>query len=389
MMVQGEQKLLVTGLNEDPLIDPRLLARVAQKAGRSPMSISFEILRRRFSRQNLRPIEYITYGLWRKEMDATTKDRYLSQENSRTLNRSLSSPGNENHKRAFADKFLSGLLFSGLGLPVPENRAVYSPNVGYGPLPVLRDAVALAAFMLDPGNHPFFGKPVGGSRSIGALSVLSRAGDGKVLLGDGREVSAMALAQEIAGAFPRGWLIQELLRPAETVLGLSGPALGTVRIVTFWGNTPVPQVLYGFWRLPATGSMTDGIVGGKNVACALDTQTGAVTRARLGDYMTGKALTHALADPSRPLIGFQIPDWNPLLVRLCDAHQAFPGHGILGWDVALTMRGHVVTEVNTNPMHTSFQRAVDAPFLTPERKALLDDVPVGVKSRRDSAEARR
>ena len=97
----------------------------------------------------------------------------------------------------------------------------------------MHSAEAIASYLLTPGNLPVFGKPLAGSRSVGAVSIIKVQGD-LVELGDGRQVSALVLGNEIAAAFPKGYMFQELLRPHPEIERLSGPAVASIRVFTLW-----------------------------------------------------------------------------------------------------------------------------------------------------------
>ncbi len=46
-------------------------------------------------------------------------------------------------------------------------------------------------------------------------------------------------------------------------------ALAAVRFVTLWGPDG-PRPFYAMWCLPAKGAMTDAVLAGANVVCAID-----------------------------------------------------------------------------------------------------------------------
>jgi hypothetical protein len=145
-----------------------------------------------------------------------------------------------------------------------------------------------------------------------------------------------------------------------------------VRVVTLW-ETGGPQVLYSVWRHPAPGTWVDAAIFGKpNVGCALDAE-GTVTMAQLGDLFTGRAITHSQINPELPLIGYRLPHWREILEICRSAHRLFPGHALIGWDIAITGRGPVISEVNSNPLHMSYQRAYRRGFLDAAHRSRLDE----------------
>lgn len=268
------------------------------------------------------------------------------------------------------DKYLTGQVLQACGFPVPGIKAVFSAFASFGATPTLRTAEDLAGWLTTTDQLPAFAKPVDGTMSLGSVPLLS-AEAGQVSIGS-QIVSASALASEVARLFPRGWLIQEQLRQPEAIEARIGPGIGTVRLVTLW-EAGGPEVLYGVWRHPAVGTWVDAAIHGKkNVGCALDSE-GRITMARLGDLLTGRDLTHSLVTPELPLVGFQLDQWSEIVSIGRSAHRLFPGHALIGWDFAMTLRGPVISEVNANPLHMSYQRAFRRGFLHGAHLSRLDE----------------
>jgi hypothetical protein len=196
----------------------------------------------------------------------------------------------------------------------------------------------------------------------------------------GRTVETAVLAAEVAAHYPDGWLIQELLRQPQDIEALIGPAIGTVRLVTLW-EASGPEVLYSVWRHPAPGTWVDAAIhGAPNTGCALDGE-GTVIRAQLGDLFSGKAITHSLINPDLPLVGKRLEQWAEIAAIGRAAHRLFPGHALIGWDFAMTVRGPVIGEVNHSPLHMSYQRAFERGFLHAEHRSRLDAARALLKAR--------
>jgi hypothetical protein len=252
---------------------------------------------------------------------------------------------------------------------VPRIKAIYAADGPFGEVPALATAEALADWLAKAANLPAFAKPLDGTMALGSVPLVA-AGPGMVDIGN-RVVAVQDLAREVAELYPRGWLIQEQLRQPAGIEALIGPGIGTVRLVTLWEEAG-PQVLYGVWRHPAPGTWVDAAIHGKpNVGCALDPE-GRILKARLGDLLTGQEVTHSLVSPDLPLVGHQLEQW-PAMTQVCRAaHRLFPGHALIGWDMAMTGRGPVISEVNSNPLHLSYQRAFGRGFLHAEHRDRLD-----------------
>lgn len=323
---------------------------------------------RMLGRQRLRADEYFVQGAWTG--DKAARAAFVGSKSNHRLNLSLIAKGNDDQTQLMADKYLSGLVLQANGFPVPELKAVHAAAKMFGPTPTLCSPEELARWMEEPGHLPAFAKPVDGTMALGSIP-LAAAGPGKVDIG-AQVVDAAALAREVARLYPRGWLIQEQLRQPAEIEALIGPGIGTVRVVTLW-EAAGPQVLYAVWRHPAPGTWVDAAIFGKpNVGCALSPE-GIVTQAQLGDLFTGRAVTHSQVNPELPLVGYRLPHWSGIVEICRSAHRLFPGHALIGWDIAVTDRGPVISEVNSNPLHMSYQRAYRRGFLHAEHRGRLDE----------------
>ena len=343
------------------------LTRAARETGRSAARVGMDLAGRMLGKQKLRADEYFVQGAWKGEPEE--RAAFLGGESNLRLNRSLITRGADDQTQLMTDKYLSGLVLKANGFPVPELKAVFAAFALFGAAPTLRTAAELAHWLDEGEGLPAFAKPVDGTMALGSVPLVA-AGPGRIDIGN-RVVDTAALAQEVARLYPRGWLIQEQLRQPPEIEALIGPGIGTVRLVTLWEEVG-PQVLYAVWRHPAPGTWVDAAIFGKpNVGCALD-EEGQVTAALLGDLFTGREVTHSLVNPELPLVGYRLPHWRELVEIGCTAHRLFPGHALIGWDIAITGRGPVISEVNANPLHMSYQRSYRRGFLHPGHVARLD-----------------
>ena len=327
-----------------------------------------DVICRMCGAQRLTADEYFVQGAW--SADKAARAAFVGSASNHRLNLSLIAKGADDQTQLMADKYLSGLVLQANGFPVPELKAVFAAAKMFGSTRTLTSTEELAGWMGEPGQLPAFAKPVDGSMALGSIP-LAVAGPGQVDIGS-KVVETAALAREVARLYPRGWLIQEQLRQPAGIEALIGPGIGTVRVVTLW-EAGGPQVLYAVWRHPAPGTWVDAAIFGKpNVGCALDGE-GVVTAAQMGDLFTGRVITNSLVNPELSLVGYRLPHWHKILEICCSAHRLFPGHALIGWDIAITGKGPVIGEVNSNPLHMSYQRAYGRGLLHPEYRARLDE----------------
>ncbi|WP_309665953.1 sugar-transfer associated ATP-grasp domain-containing protein [Tabrizicola sp.] len=361
--------ILKTRVAAAPFNLPEAIARTAAMTGRTLPSIAFAVLAAVRKKRGLTAQEYFVQGAWIG--DPQERAAFLGGRGNAWLNASMTGARMHDQTALTLDKYLAGLILEANGFPVPKLKAAFAVDRPFGKLPTLDTASALADWIGEAGNLPTFAKPVDGSMALGSVPLQVAGGVEQVDIG-GRVVPALELAQEVARAYPRGWLLQELIRQPDEVEALIGPGVGTVRVVTLW-EADGPQVMYAVWRHPAVGTWVDAAVHGKpNVGCAVDLATGQVTRVHLGDLFTGREITQSLVTPELALIGFRLPGWQEMVTMCCEAHRLFPGHALLGWDIAMSRRGPVIGEVNASPLHMSYQRAFRRGFLHPDHVTRLD-----------------
>ncbi len=333
----------------------------------------FSMLRLAFGKNKLHPGDYFTNRLYRPSLTARDKKEFLSYKTVRTLNERLSPKTLTSHANLLVDKLMFGQLLQGFGFSVPDAKAVYSESLRLNSLPTLVSAADIADFITDKKNLPMFAKPVYGSRGLGCISILSTSPDrSEVRLGDGRQVSACDLADEIVANYSKGYLFQELLVQPPEISAIVGKTVSPVRILTVQTANGV-KIPYAVWKQPKKGGDVDFWTSSKKRGCALvDPASGIVTHFHIGVGLERTEEVNSLAT-GKPLVGFQIPEWESCKSLAIAAHSLFPDHGVLGWDICITTRGPVINEVNSNPLHTMYQKATGRGMMNPDIKPLLDE----------------
>lgn len=227
----------------------------------------------------------------------------------------------------------------------------------------LETAAAITSYLSDPDALPLFGKPRCSQFALGAAAIERLARPDTLRFLSGATVPIAPLAEEIVQDWPEGYIFQPFYQCEAGLRRHTGPAMASVRIVTLWTDQGV-EPWYAVIRLPAQSAMHDGDATGRRIWALIDHQTGHVTKLRAFRDALGPDLTHA-HDPGLPFLGHQLPHW-PEAIDLCrTAHESFPGHGIIGWDVFLTDAGALLNEANANPGHV-YQIAAQRPLLNPD-----------------------
>lgn len=365
-MTKASGDILSKAMGPRPFDIARAMRWVRQTHGKSALRQFAEILPLMRRPTLLKPQDYFLNGLFRPDFDAARRRSYVSHAGSQLLNLRLSPVHAQSYHGLTLNKVLMGGLLERLGVPTPPLLALFPGAARMPGARALGTAGDIVAFLSDPASLPCFGKPVFSSNSIGAASFLGLAEDRRrIRLGDGREVAIDALAAEIVRDFPRGYMFQPLLRQLPEVEALNGSAVGTLRVVTLRLSSG-PEVLYTALKMPPHGAMYDGAANDRPNGMALvDPGSGRILRAQDMGRMAPAALETAPAT-GRSLAGAVLPDVAQATRIACEIHRHFRTHGVLGFDVALTVDGPCVNEVNTRPFHTVFQRAADRGILNPD-----------------------
>jgi len=321
----------------------------------------------------VRPEEYYTYALWRKDRRQAFLNGFLPNWRTRLFNSSLAMPTRRAAGAHSRDKLANEAVLAARGLPLTRSRAVFAPagqpvadQIAALPgLTVLRSTEDLVAFLSDPAIYPLFGKPRADSFARGAAVFERLATPGVVQFLDGQTAALTDLAAEIATDWGTGYIFQPFYRSAAALARHTGPAMASVRIVTLLTDRGV-EPWYGVIRLPARSAMHDGDAPDQRIWGLIDIATGTIVKLReLRDPMTPD-LTHG-HDPDLAFLGTRLPHWDQA-VELCRlGHESFPADGIIGWDVFLTEDGALLNEANVNPGHV-YQVAAQRPLLNPDMR---------------------
>lgn len=326
----------------------------------------------------LSPDEYIRYALFRPSLSMADKKSFVSGLSGSRLNRRLTVPG-WGVPALTSHKVLTAFLLQGAGIPTTPNLALYCPDAPLPGLRHLQDAAELTRYLAEEAPLPCFGKPLDGTFAIGGAAFVGRKA-GRLVLSDGNELPPEEFTAAVLRNFPRGYLFQPLLRMHPALQVLCGPAVGSLRITTLMSPRG-PEALYAVFKIPGKGAMIDGPSNEKpNGMASVDLATGAFIRAQFNSATNLEVMTEALMAPV-PLAEAAIPEMPKAVALACETHRLFPTHGILGIDVLITEDGPLIGEVNTNPVHTLYQRAADKGLLHPAFKARFDETEALMRRR--------
>ncbi len=348
----------------------RSLHAAMARHGKSPWAQVLDIWRLRFGPGKLRPDEYYYYGLYDdRRFDLAEKLKFLGRATQDGIYRRCNAP---EWWYIAHDKLVFYAILQGLGLPVPETRALYhAARRCFGPVPALPDPQALAAHLRQGMAYPFFAKPATGIRSVGvaAAEAYDGARDAIVFKGE-RAQGVDAYVAELEPYRKDGYLFQEMLRPHPRLEELCGQRLSTVRLILLL-EAAGPSILHALWKIPVGDNPADNFWRAGNLLAGLDAGTGRVTRVLQGVGPEQRAL-ECHPDTERPLAGLELPDWPALTELSLEAARAFPGLRMQAWDIALTDRGPVLVEVNIGGDFNLPQLAHATGLMNERFRAFLD-----------------
>jgi hypothetical protein len=211
---------------------------------------------------------------------------------------------------------------------------------------------------------PIFGKPFAGSMSLGAVSIVARPSTGRLMMGDGRDVSTVQFVEEVFRQYSDGYVIQDMLLPHPLMVPLTGPVLATARIVTLRVGNRI-SVLYGGIKWPGKGAMVDGPASLGSIEASVDLTSGQIIRVQDPRLLGGHSLERNPVTDA-PMAGRVVPEWKAAMALAVAAHEAFPEQPILGGDLGLTSNGPAIVELNSRPGMSFFQKTMARGLWNPE-----------------------
>jgi hypothetical protein len=314
--------------------------------------------------------EYLDFSLHLHDLDATQKQEFLGYRSQRVLEETLI----DDYSRLLSlDKLTMYALMRGHGLPTPALRASYGAArpAGGTSWRVLTTPAALAAFLREPGTLPLYCKPSFGAYGRGNVLIESLDGD-HVNLSPGGRVPLADFVATLDVERTLGWVLQEPLTPHPDVQALTGSnRISGLRIHSF-ASVRGPQVTHMIFKINAGQKVSDNFEHGAsgNLLAGVNVDTGRIERVISG-VGPGQQRNPRLPLTGRQLEGETVPLWREARELVLQAHLAFPGYLLPGWDVALCADGPKLLEVNAFGDVDLGQHAYRRGFLDARLRTLL------------------
>lgn len=339
---------------------------IRDQGGPGPWRQVLDLARIANRRTGIAPAEYYAMGMWRPDRRAELLREFVPRRHYRRFAFDLLVPELGPALDVIADKLAAAAAIGAKGVETTRTLAAFGPPPpdGADGIAHLSDAGGVAAFLADPARYPLFGKPRFESRAYGAVGLAELLPGGDDLrLTNGVTVRRQHVADEIARDWSAGYLLQALERPAAALRPHMANAMGTLRIVTIRTARGI-EPFYAIMRMPSATAMHDGASSSDTANALLDTDSGEVLAVRYSNRAYLPSMTHWI-DRQTPFLGKLVPHYRDAVAAVTRAHDAFPAHGLLGWDVFSTERGALVNEVNAKPFHV-YQRAADRGLMNPD-----------------------
>lgn len=335
------------------------LGIVERQFGIGPFTQLGQVLRAALLTRNVSPLEYFSLGLFACEGGtAADRDAFVGQRRRRQVNAAFNRGGSG--LSVVDDKLYLPILLAADGLPVAETVALFHSRVRLRTLEPLASREALSGFLRRGTCYPLFGKPLGASLSLGAVSMDGHdPATDRITLSDGAAVPVEVLTGWIAAEYgASGYLLQRRIVPHPALSPVTGPAIGTVRLLTLAEGSCAPRPHYAVWKIPRPDSPADNFWRAGHMIAHVDVATGRVLRVQRGIGALAEEV-HRIGDAGPRLsgIGMALPDWSEACRVACAAAAMLGDQRLVGWDIALSDRGPVIVEGNGSPDHGLYQMA--------------------------------
>ncbi|HEX4924354.1 MAG TPA: sugar-transfer associated ATP-grasp domain-containing protein [Bdellovibrionales bacterium] len=260
------------------------------------------------------------------------------------------------------DKVSFGQVCAAYGLPAPKVLAVIDYPYGWNSTgQVFKGSADVLRFLHEDLPNEFIVKPATGYHGRG-VTLYKRLRNGfesatGTILTDQALLDTMFqptryfdLSKARAHGRPERIIIQERIRNHADLIDLSRTEyLQTLRICTFLSKTGEVQVIPdAYFRAIGADAPTDNFVNGStgNIACSVSIEDGRIKTALKSD--DGLFLKKIANHPKSGLkfSGFQIPYWRETIDLVKRAAPLFWPLKSLGWDIAITQDGPMLTESN-------------------------------------------
>ena len=243
------------------------------------------------------------------------------------------------------DKELTHQVLKAMEIPQPKLLLQYKNGKFYSETKsVINDHEASQLIQNSPAEKLFL-KP---TKGLGGRGIMVFNKKVNYLDKEGNTLSTDYIKSTIKES--ENYLLQEGLIQHEEFNKIYPNAVNTMRIYTETkkGNS---NILYAILRMGNGGKQIDN-ASQIGYVCAINVENG-----KLFPYATSKLFVTTLEHPDTgfKFEGYKIPFWDTVKSFVIDIAQRTDNIGYIGWDIAYTINGPAVIEMNAAPGLTSLQ----------------------------------
>lgn len=243
-------------------------------------------------------------------------------------------------------------------------------------LPVAAMEMSFSKGRIDSGAAPLPAADLFIKRTLGrggARSELWLYENGRYRMRDGTELDGDALIARLIDLSRREpYVVQRRYVNHPLIADLSPGALATARVLTMVDEKGGFEVVRAVFRMGTNEkSIVDNFHAG-GIAAPIDLATGTLGRAT--DFGLAPSLGWLDAHPATGarITGRVLPLWDDVKALAEQAHAAFAGRIVIGWDIAITQTGLLLVEGNGAPDVDNIQRPHATPLGLSRYGELMD-----------------
>jgi hypothetical protein len=237
------------------------------------------------------------------------------------------------------DKELSHRLFDSYGIAQPEMLFQYKHQLFYDHGKNSLNDDDIDKLIANSQAVKLFLKPTMG---LGGQGIMVFNKKDRFVDKQGNELSADFVRQNLGKG--EDYLLQEGLKQHDEINKIYANAVNTFRVKTKVVDGKA-EVLLAMLRMGQGGNQLDN-ASLKGLVCKVDVDTGNFDN--LGYTGLGKTMK-AHPDSNFVFEGYTFPYWNVLKEFVLNATRKMETIGYIGWDIAYTVNGPVVIEMNSAP----------------------------------------
>jgi len=264
------------------------------------------------------------------------------------------------------DKWLCSRILEDSSVAAPETLAVIDKTYRQYPgTETLKTVEAFRQFALANKGLPMFGKENRGMVSFGVFLIEDVESDRLRLKGEGW-MGYESFMNDFVG--DTTYLLQRVEKN-HSFFDKYTDNLATVRVCIL-GTKDGVKVPFAVLKLPAREQIADSFWRPGNLACNLDPQTGEILDARTKQPLGTESFVDCPVS-GEPLVNEILPQWDRLLELVHSCSPIFEEVRYQSMDIAITVEGPKLIEINTGGSFDLPQQASGEGFLTDQVAAFF------------------